>query len=162
MKVRDAEEADLPGVLAIYNEVIATSTAVFSDQPATLDDRRAWFAQRRSAGFPVLVAVDAQGVAGFASFGDFRSWPGYRYTVEHSIHVRKEVRRGGVGRALLEPLLARAAGLGKHMMLAGIDGENQASLAFHARFGFVDAGRLREVGHKFGRYIDLVFLQRAL
>ena len=162
MKVRDATEGDLPGLLAIYNEVIAHSTAVFSDQPATLDDRRAWFAQRAAAGYPVLVAEDAHGVAGFASFGDFRSWPGYRHTVEHSIHVRKDVRRSGVGRLLLEPLIARAAALDKHMLLAGIDGENAASIAFHLRFGFVEAGRLREVGRKFGRYIDLVFLQRAL
>lgn len=162
MIVRDAEEADLPGVLTIYNDVIARSTAVFSDQPVTLEDRRAWFAQRRSLGYPVLVAADAQGVAGFASFGDFRSWPGYRHTVEHSIHVREGVRRSGVGSLLLEPLLARAAALGKHVMLAGIDGDNAVSLAFHARFGFVEAGRLREVGYKFGRFIDLVFLQRAL
>lgn len=162
MRVREAEEADLPGVLAIYNDVIARSTAVFSDQPATLDDRRAWLAQRRSLGYPVLVAEDARGVAGFASFGDFRSWPGYRHTVEHSIHVREGVRRSGVGGLLLLPLIARAAALGKHVMVAGIDGENAASLAFHARFGFVEAGRLREVGHKFGRWIDLVFMQRAL
>ena len=162
MKVRDAEEADLPGVLAIYNEVIAVSTAVFSDQPATLDDRRAWLAQRRGLHYPVLVAEDAKGVAGFASFGDFRSWPGYRHTVEHSIHVRKDVRRGGVGRLLLEPLIVRAAALGKHILLAGIDGENAASLAFHARFGFVECGRLREVGRKFDRWVDLVFMQRAL
>ena len=161
MIVRDAEEADLPGVLAIYNEVIAHSTAVFSDQPATLDDRRAWLGQRRGLGYPVLVAEDAQGVAGFASFGDFRSWPGYRHTVEHSIHVRAGARRSGVGRLLLEPLIARAAALGKHVMLAGIDGGNAASLAYHARFGFVEAGRLREVGSKFGRWSDLVFLQRV-
>ena len=162
MIVREAQEADLPGVLAIYNDVIARSTAVFSDQPATLDDRHAWLAQRRAQGYPVLVAEDARGAAGFASFGDFRSWPGYRHTVEHSIHVRADARRAGVGRLLLEPLLARAAALGKPMIVAGIDGENAASLAFHARFGFVEAGRLREVGNKFGRWIDLVFLQRAL
>jgi L-amino acid N-acyltransferase YncA len=162
MSVRDATEADLPGILAIYNDVIATSTAVWTEAPSSLDDRRQWLSARAAMGYPVLVAVDARGVAGFASFGDFRAWPGYRHTVEHSIHVRTDARRSGVGRLLIEPLVARAAALGKHVMLAGVDGENTGSLAFHARFGFRQVGRLEQVGHKFGRWIDLVFLQRDL
>jgi len=162
MNVRDATEADLPGILAIYNDVIATSTAVWTEAPSSLDDRRQWFSARAALGYPVFVAVDARGVAGFASFGDFRTWPGYRHTVEHSIHVRTDARRSGVGRLLIEPLVARAAALRKHVMLAGVDGENAASLAFHARFGFRQVGRLEQVGHKFGRWIDLVFLQRDL
>ena len=89
MEIRDATEIDLAGILAIYNEVIANSTAVYMEQPTTLEDRRAWLAVRRASGFPVIVAADARGVVGFASFGDWRGgWGGYRHTVEHSVHVR--------------------------------------------------------------------------
>jgi phosphinothricin acetyltransferase len=160
--VRDAEERDLPQILAIYNDVILRSTAVWTEQPSTLEERRAWFAARRASGFPVLVAARGDDLLGFASFGEFRAWPGYRHTVEHSVHVRDGERRRGVGSALLPALVLRAQALHKHVLLAGVDGENEASLAFHRRFGFTDAGRLREVGHKFGRWIDLVFLQRSL
>src|SRR5580698_7380258 len=98
--IAEAVEDDLPGLLAIYNDVIASSTAVYSDQPVTLEERRQWWQARRAQGYPVLVARDAQGVAGFASFGDFRSWPGYRYTVEHSVHVRAAGRGQGIGSLL--------------------------------------------------------------
>jgi L-amino acid N-acyltransferase YncA len=160
---RDATEADLPGILAIYNEVIATSTAVFSDQPVTLEDRRAWFAARVGQGYPVLVAEGGDGsVQGFASFGDFRAWPGYRHTVEHSVHVRADARGRGVGSALLPPLLERAAALGKHVVVAGIDAANAGSIRMHERLGFERAGHLREVGRKFDRWLDLVLMQRLL
>ncbi len=102
MQLRDADDADLPGILAIYNEVIAHSTAVYATEPVTLAERRAWFAARRERGFPVLVAAEDGGVAGFASFGDWRgAWNGYRFTVEHSVHVREDRRGHGVGRRLV-------------------------------------------------------------
>jgi L-amino acid N-acyltransferase YncA len=162
MIIRDATEADLPQILRVYNEVIAHSTAIWTEEPSTLEDRQAWFVARKGLGYPILVASDESEILGFASFGDFRAWPGYRHTVEHSIHVRAGERRRGIGSALLPVLIERAARLDKHVLLAGIDGENVASIAFHKRFGFNDAGRLREVGSKFGRWIDLVFLQRGL
>ncbi len=162
MIVRDAAEADLGGILAIYNDVIASSTAVWTETQSTLEDRKAWFEARRALGYPVLVAEDALGVAGFASFGDFRAWPGYRFTVEHSIHVRRDVRRSGVGRLLLPALIERARALGKKVLIAGIDGENQGSLDFHRQHGFVDGGRLKKIGFKFGRWIDLHFMQLNL
>src|ERR1700710_443358 len=97
MQIRDATEDDLPGILAIYNHVIATSNAVYTETAATLDDRRVWLAARRAGNFPVLVADDA-GITGFASFGDFRPWPGYALTVEHSVYVHGAAgRRGGRG-----------------------------------------------------------------
>jgi L-amino acid N-acyltransferase len=162
--VRAAIEDDLPAILAIYNEVIATSTAVYALEPATLDERQNWFTSRSKSGFPVLVAVDpGNGVLGFASFGDWRgAWPGYRYTVEHSVHVRHDVRGQGIGRALVESLFPLALGLGKHVMIGGIDAANDASIRFHERLGFERVAHFTEVGHKFGRWLDLVFMQRFL
>jgi phosphinothricin acetyltransferase len=162
VQVRDAREEDLAGVLAIYNDVIATTTAIFRDEPATLEDRREWWQARAAQGFPVLVAIEDDAVVGFASFGDFRAWPGYRYTVEHSVHVRADRRGSGVGQALMHPLIARARTLGKHVMMAGVDADNAGSIRFHERLGFERVGHLREVGFKFGRRLDLVFLQRLL
>src|SRR6266481_5258364 len=162
MEIRDAGVNDLPGLLAIYNEVIATSTAIYTEQPATLDDRVAWWNARVAQGYPVLVATDSSGVIGFASFGDFRAWPGYRFTVEHSVHVRADRRGSGVGTALLTALFARAAALNKHVMIGGVDADNAASIRFHERLGFAKAGHLREVGYKFDRWLDLVFLQRRI
>lgn len=160
--VRDAVEPDLPALLAIYNDVIATSTAVYSDNPVTLEDRVSWWESRIAQQYPVLVAQGDDGVVGFASFGDFRAWPGYRYTVEHSVHVHAEVRAHGVGSALMKALLPRASALGKHVMVGGIDAANAPSIRFHARHGFTQAAHLKEVGHKFGRWLDLVLMQRVL
>jgi L-amino acid N-acyltransferase len=160
MEIRDADESDLPGLLAIYNDVIATSTAVYAYLPVTLQDRTQWWRGRTDQGYPVLVAVDGSSVLGFSTFGDFRAWPGYRFTVEHSVHVRGDCRGHGVGKELVKALFPRAEALGKHVMIAGIDAANDASIRFHERLGFERAGHLREVGHKFDRWLDLVFLQR--
>ncbi len=161
-EIREAREEDLEGLVAIYNEVIATSTAIYSNTPVSLADRRQWWQARLAAGYPVLIAPDAAGVAGFASFGDFRAWPGYRFTVEHSVHVRADGRGRGVGTLLVRALLPRAAALGKHVMIAGVDAANAASIRFHERLGFEKSGHLREVGYKFDRWLDLVFLQRRI
>jgi L-amino acid N-acyltransferase len=161
--IRTAREADLPGILAIYNDVIASSTAVYTSQPATLEERRTWFSARCAQSFPVLVAVDGGEVLGFASFGEWRgAWPGYRYTVEHSVHVRGDARGRGVGRLLVEALFPQALALRKHVMIGGIDAANDASIRFHARLGFERVACFREVGHKFGRWLDLIFMQRFL
>ena len=161
-QLADATEADLPGLLAIYNEVIATSTAVFSSVPVTLAERQQWWRTRIAQGYPVLVARDAQGVAGFSTFGDFRASPGYRFSVEHTVHVRGDGRGRGLGTSLVRALIPRAAQLGKHVMIAGVDAANAPSIRFHERLGFTVAGTLREVGHKFDRWRDLVFLQRRI
>lgn len=160
MQIRDAGEADLPGLLAIYNDVIATSTAIYSYSPVTLEERTQWWRSRVAMGYPVLVAADASGVLGFSTFGDFRAWPGYRFTVEHSVHVRADRRGQGIGKELVKALFPRASALDKHVMIAGVDAANHASIRFHERLGFDKSGHLREVGYKFDRWLDLVFLQR--
>lgn len=160
--VREALESDLPGLLAIYNEVIENSTAVYSSTPVTLEERRAWWQARRAQGYPVLAAAEGEALLGFATFGDFRSWPGYRFTVEHTVHVHAAARGRGLGTHLMQALLPRAAALGKHMMIAGVDAANADSIRFHERLGFTRAGLLREVGFKFDRWLDLVFLQRPI
>lgn len=160
--IEDAARPQLAGILDIYNEVIRNSTAVYSETQVTLHDREAWFEAKAAAGFPVLVATDETGVLGFATFGQFRAWPGYRFSVEHSVHVRADSRGRGIGRALLQELLARAASLKMHSMIAGIDADNGASIALHESLGFRVVGHFHEVGFKFGRWLDLKFLQRLI
>ena len=162
MQIRDAMESDLPGLLAIYNDVIATSTAVYSFEPTTLEERGAWLEARARQRYPVLVAAEGPDVLGFASFGDFRAWPGYARTVEHSVHVRADRRRAGVGAALVEALLPLARALDKHAILGCIDADNAASLRLHAKLGFEKVAHFREVGRKFGRWLDVVVMQRLL
>ena len=160
--IRHALESDLPGILAIYNDVIASSTAVYTETPSTLEDRRTWWAERTKQGFDVFVAVEGGEVVGFASFGPFRPWPGYRFTVEHSVHVRADRRGAGVGTALMHEIIAAARRQHKHVLIAGVDAQNAASIQFHERLGFERVAHFRQVGFKFGRWLDLVFLQLML
>ena len=162
MHIRDAIEADLPALLAIFNDVVATSTAIYMDAPTTLDERMKWWRSRIDAGYPVVVSEDHTGVTGYASFGEFRSRPGYRFTVEHSVYVRHDRRGASIGQALMTELIERARKASVHVMIAGVDAENIDSIRFHERLGFERVAHFRQVGFKFGRWLDLVFLQRTL
>lgn len=162
IRIREAGEDDLGRILAITNEAIANTTSIWTWTPSTLDVRRAWLSERRAAGLPVLVAEVEGDVAGFGSFGPFRAFEGYLHTVEHSLYVDPAWQRRGLGAALLEALEAEARSRELHVMVAGIGAENLGSLALHRRAGFAEAGRLREVGQKFGRWLDLVFMQKVL
>jgi phosphinothricin acetyltransferase len=161
-QIRDAEESDLGAILAIFNAVIASSTAVYRDEPVPLEERRAWFEARRARAFPVLVAEQDGAVVGFASYGPYRDYWGYRFTVEHTVHIDASARRGGVGTALVAALVERAEAQGLHLMLGAVDGENAGSIRFHEKLGFEQSGRIREVGCKFGRWLDVVFMQKRL
>jgi L-amino acid N-acyltransferase len=160
--IDNATRGDLAQILAIYNEVIRTSTAVYSEEEFTPARGESWLDAKISRGFPMIVARDGSGIAGFGTFGEFRAWPCYVHTVEHSVHVRADRRGQGIGRALVVELLARAAAMGKHVMIAGIDADNAVSIGLHESLGFARVGHFHEVGFKFGRWLDLVFMECRL
>ena len=161
IRVRNAGTDDLPAMLAIYNEIVANTTAIYNDKPSSLDERREWLRVRRGGGWPVLAAMRGDELVGYASFAEFRgAWPGYLHSVEHSVYVRADCRHQGIGSALVRSLLPLAAALDKHVMIGGIDAANEGSLRLHERLGFQRVAHYREVGRKFGRWLDLVFVQR--
>ena len=160
--VRDATLEDAADILAIYNYAALNTTAVWTDGAVDLASRREWILARQQAGYPVLVAMKGRDVVGFASFGDFRPWPGYRHTVENSVYVDERHHRAGIGRSLVAALIERATVMNKHTMIAGIEAANTASVRLHASLGFAEVGRMPEVGCKFGRWLDLVLMQKRL
>ena len=162
MNIRDAIEADMEAVTAIYNDAVANTTAIWNDTTVDVANRLAWFADRKRAGYPVLVAVEGDEVIGYASFGDWRAFDGYRHTVEHSVYVRNDQHGKGIGKALMLTLIDRARDIGKHVMVAGIDASNTGSIRLHEKLGFENVGLLKQVGMKFGKWLDLAFLQLTL
>lgn len=163
MRTLDATEDDMPAILAIYNDAVRNTTAIWSEIEVDLADRLAWLHGCKEKCFPVIVAKNADGtVLGYASFGDWRPFDGYAQTVEHSVYVASNVRGQGVGSHLLAALIARARALGKHVMVAGVEASNVPSIQLHKSLGFHEAGRLIEVGNKFGTWLDLIFLQLLL
>ena len=163
--VRDATSKDVPEITAIANALLDTTTHEWSEIAHTVAEREEWLAEQTAAGRPAFVAVDHEEVVGWATYGDFRDsqrWPGYRHTVEHSIHVREDHWGRGIGRSLIDALIERATHEGKHVMVAGIDADNIGSIRFHERLGFFEVARMPEIGEKFGRRLDLVLMQRIL
>lgn len=160
--IRDATGADLPKIVAILNQAIAETTALWTDEPETLESRRAWLDARRMAGSSVIVAERHGEVVGFGSVAPFRSQAGFRHTVEHSLYVDPAAKRGGIGRALLTALEGQARASRMHAMVGAIAADNEASLALHRAAGFLETGRMPEVGIKFGRRLDLVLVQKRL
>lgn len=165
MIVRDAVDEDMPQCRDLYNALIDSTTVAWMEEKQTTHQRRAWFRQQQRNGYPVLVAQDRTGVVGFAAYGSFRGsgkWPGYRHTVEHTIHVDGERWGQGIGRLLMEALVERARQSDVHVMVGAIDGHNIDSIRFHERLGFVEVARMPEVGQKFGRWLDLLLMQRII
>lgn len=161
-EIRDATASDCGDMLAIYNEILSSSTAIFSDTLRSEEQQHYWFEDRTANGLPVLVACEDGRVLGFASYGPFRAWPGYRHTVENSVYFAPSARRRGYGSALLTALIERASAAQLHTMIAGIDGDNLASMRLHEKVGFTRVAQLKQVGRKFDRWLDLTFYQRML
>ncbi|MBA1295199.1 N-acetyltransferase [Pseudomonas lurida] len=160
--IRDATEKDLPAIRDIYNDAVRNTTAIWNEQPVDLANRLAWFNARQALGYPILVAVENDEVTGYASFGDWRPFEGFRYSVEHSVYVRHDQRGKGLGPRLMQALIERARSAGKYVMVAAIESGNQSSIRLHERLGFVTTGQMPQVGIKFGRWLDLTFMQLAL
>lgn len=162
MELRPATHGDLDAILAIYNDAILNSTALWSDTPVERSDRETWLSQREALGHPVLVAVLDGRVVGYGSYGPWQSRFGYRYTVEDTIYISSEAHGQGIGQALLTALVAHAKAAGLHVMIADIDAGNAASIALHDKLGFEHVGNIREVGTKFGEWLDLVIMRLPL
>lgn len=162
MIIRDATMDDADAIRAIYNDAVLNTTAVFDYTAREPQAQRDWLQMKTAQNLPVLVAEDAGSVLGYASYGPFRPWPAYLYTVENAIYIAPQSRGKGVGAQLLAPLLQIAKERGLRTMIAGITADNAASLRLHEKLGYSQAGVIREAGWKFERWLDLVFLQRML
>ncbi len=159
--VRAAEDGDLQAIMDIYNDAVLNSTATFDTEPATLAESDQWL-RDRSHPYAVLIAEGGGEVVGWAALKPFASKPAYRFTAENTVYVRADMRRKGVGKALLGRLLEVAAENGFRTVIARIAAPNPASIRLHRRFGFRRVGVEREVGRKFGRWLDVVVMQKAL
>jgi phosphinothricin acetyltransferase len=160
--IRNSDENDLPQILSIYNEVILNTTAVYDYKPHTLEMRKEWFKTKQEQGFPVFVAEEGKKILGLSSIGPFRAWAAYKYSVENSIYVSVESRGKGIGKLLMPPLIAAAKEMDMHTIIAGIDASNEPSLKLHREFGFNEVAHFKQVGFKFGKWLDLKFLQLLL
>ncbi|WP_200934490.1 MULTISPECIES: GNAT family N-acetyltransferase [unclassified Methylophilus] len=150
-------------ILDILNEAIVHSTALYDYKPRTLASMRGWFQTKYDNRFPVIGAIDADGtLLGFASYGTFRAWPAYKYTVEHSVYVHKHHRGKGVGLQLMQQLIAAARTNQVHVMVGGIDIANTGNVMLHEKLGFTHAGTIAQAAYKFGRWLDLGFYQLVL
>jgi len=162
MVIRSATSPDLKSILDIYNDAIISTTAVYAYKPHTLAMRQQWFDEKMQNGIPVIVADINGTVVGFTSYGPFRAWPAYKYSVEHSVYVHRDFRNQGIARKLVIELIEAVKTKNVHTIIAGIDSDNAVSIHLHKQLGFEDAGYFREVGYKFGRWLDLRFLQLIL
>jgi phosphinothricin acetyltransferase len=160
--VRDLTEGDVPAITAIYNQLIAETDVIWLEEPVTAEDRTAWLRSLRPDDAALAAVADDGSVVGYAAIFEFRAKAGYWPTVELTIMLDDQHRGRGAGQALMDELILRAAGAGRHVMVAGIDGGNAGSIRFHERNGFVEVARMPGVGRKHGRPLDLVLMQLAL
>jgi L-amino acid N-acyltransferase YncA len=160
--VRCTRQQHAAAILDIFNEAIANSTALYEYQARTPGSMRTWFTRKEAGRFPVIGAEQAGVLVGFASYGTFRAWAAYKYTVEHSVYVHKDHRGRGIGTALMQELIAAAREQEYHVLVGGIDVANRSSVAMHERLGFTCAGTIHQAAYKFGRWLDLGFYELIL
>lgn len=157
------QAAHTDAILAILNEAIVNSTALYDYVPRKPEAMEGWWKAKQAGRFPVLgLEADTGELLGFASYGSFRAWPAYKYSVEHSVYVHKDHRGKGLGPLLMQALIRAATAQDYHLMVGGIDAANAASIALHEKLGFTHAGTIRQAGFKFGRWLDLAFYQLLL
>ena len=160
--IRNAEHRDLPIILEIMNEAILNTTAIYDYKSRSMEFVEAWFSKKQADNLPIIV-YELEGVSvGYGTYGVFRAWEAYKFSLEHSIYVHVDHQGKGIGKTLLTALIEAAKKGGYHTMIGGIDAANQKSCEFHAQFGFVEAGRIKDAGYKFDRWLDLVFMQLML
>lgn len=160
--IRSAVENDLFGIQEIYNDAILNTNAVYTYRIQNLQERKSWFNKKKEDNFPVLVFEEKNKVIGFATFGPFRAWPAYKYTIEHSVYVHKEHRNYGVGTALVKQIIKKADEREFATLVAGIDASNEKSIRMHEKLGFQYCGIIKRAGFKFGQWLDLAFYQLDL
>ena len=161
ISLRPATDADLPVINDIYNFYVVHSTCTYQEQIEPIENRRAWF-ETHGTEHPIIVAELDGHVVGWGALSRYHPRSAYRSTVENSVYIRDGFHRRGIGALLLQELIDRAVAIGHHTIIAIISAEQSASIALHERFGFVEAGRLRELGWKFERWLDVVYLQKLL
>ncbi len=159
----ECHREQLEAIRIIFNDAIETSTALYDYEPRSHATMEAWWNAKQAGGYPVIgLLSDSGDLMGFASYGPFRAFPAYKYTIEHSVYVDKRFRGRGLGRQLLERAISTAETQGYHTMIGVIDADNKASIALHENLDFQQCGEMREVGFKFGRWLNLVIYQRLL
>lgn len=160
--IRPATTADMPQILAIFNENILHSTAVYLYEEQTLENRLAWFEGKQREGQPLFVYVEGDTVCGYATYGSFRAYAAYQFTVEHSVYVHNDHHKKGIATKLMHVLIDHARAARKKTMVAGIDATNEASIYMHEKLGFTHSGTIKNAGYKFERWLDLAFYQLDL
>ena len=160
--IRAATTSDIAAITAIYNDVIATTNAIYREAQVDVSERMAWFEDKRAHGYPVIVADQEGEVVGYGVFGSFRFGEGYNHTVEHSVHVSQSHRGQGIGKEILEYLMSLAKEQNRKVMVAAIDSTNLASIKLHASYGFKESARMPHIAQKHGQPLELVLMQLEL
>jgi phosphinothricin acetyltransferase len=160
--IRYAKCSDLAAILEIYNDAILNTTAIYSYKPHTLEDRKVWFEQKASQEIPIWVFEENNLVIGFATFGPFRVYPAFKYTIEHSVYVHRDYRRRHIGATLLKELIQFASAKGYATLVGVIDDSNAGSKLMHEKLGFSHTGIIHKAGYKFGEWLDLSFYELQL